>query len=84
MKAQFYTETADYVRIFNLREVAWRQMIMDCNIPEKEPGLEHADAALRRCGLRRTSAWKHYPSAHMYETQVSFNRPKKKTNQLKK
>jgi hypothetical protein len=71
MIAQFYLDPPEIVRVFNKREVAWRQAIMDCIVHENEAGLEHADAALRRCRLRRTTKWKFYPASRFYEASCS-------------
>jgi hypothetical protein len=72
MKAQLYDD-ADYVRIFDLSQQAWAQAIMDCHSTENAPiGLDAADLAIRRCGLRRKSKWTRYPHGHFFEAQVSF------------
>lgn len=72
MKAQLYDD-ADYVRIFDLRQMAWGKAIMDCHSTEAAPiGTDAADVALKRCNLKRKSKWKRFPETKMFEAQVSF------------
>lgn len=74
MKAQLYDD-ADYVRIFDIKLQSANDAIMDCHSTSIAPiGLDAADLAMGRCGLRRKSKWKRYPKGHFYESQVSFKR----------
>jgi hypothetical protein len=72
MKAQLYDD-ADYVRVFDMKEHAWRQAIMDCYSYETASiSTDAADLALKRCGLVRKSKWQRLRAAKMFEANVSF------------
>lgn len=83
MRAQFYYTDDPMVRVFDTKKLDYCQAIMDCHIylpiDRQHPNTKDATETLIRCGLRRTSPWRHYTSASMWEAQVSFIRHKSKT-----